>query len=349
MEQNPPYTAPLNHPTPVVSNGFSSISDLIKKSWLRTQNQLLRLFLLTLIPLVVFITVLLLFGVGIFGVTALGSDNTTLGIGMGVGAAIVLPLIIIFMTALSASVIMIIADTDPSLSPLAVFKKSLKKVWPFLVVSILSGLIVTGGAIILLIPGILFSILLTFASYLVVIDNISPLQAMRKSVYIVSKNFGAIFVRLLVLFLIGFAGSLIISLITGQDGNLTGNILSFVFNLLFGWFSVAFTYSLFQEAKKMAGEGSGKLIWMAVVALIGWLLIGGGGYLIFRSAANNQIPSTITPLQLDNGLLDIDEEILLTPPASVLPASASSSPRTSATPRASATPQASAATSSANR
>lgn len=351
MEQNPPYTAPLNHPTPLVSSSFSSISELIKKSWLRTQNQLLRLFLLTLIPVVGVVVTATIFILALIGMSTLSIDTSGIGIGMGIMAVILVPLLTVLMTALGAATIMLIADTDPNISSFGIFKKSLKKVWPLFLVTIISWLIVAGGFVILIIPGILFSVLLSFASYLVILENVSPLQAVRKSVYIISKNFGIIFVRLIVLFLIGFMGGLIINLITGSDGSLVANTVSFVFNLLFSWFSVAYTYSLFQEAKKMAGEGSGKLIWMAVVALIGWLLITGIVYLVIRSGVVNQSNTISTPSQIDNSFLEIDEDedLFLTPSDSVLPASDSSSPRASTTPRPSASPKASTATSSANR
>ncbi len=351
MEQNPPYTAPLNHPTPLVSSSFSSISELIKKSWLRTQNQLLRLFLLTLIPVVGVVVTATIFILALIGMSTLSIDTSGIGIGMGIMAVILVPLLTVLMTALGAATIMLIADTDPNISSFGIFKKSLKKVWPLLLASLLGGLIIVGGFVLFVIPGILFSILLSFSAYFVVMDNISPIEAMRKSVYIVSKNFGAIFIRLVVLFVIGFVGGLIINMLTGQDGSILGSILSLVFNLLFGWYSISYILSLFQESKKVGGDGRGKLMWMSIVAVIGWFLIAGGGYLIFQSASNNPALNTVPPLEFDNTLLDLedfDEELVATPVASIRPASASATPRATVSPRPSATPRASTATSSAN-
>jgi flagellar basal body-associated protein FliL len=350
MEQNPPYTAPLNHPTPLTSNSFSPVLELVKRAWDKTQKQLLRLFLLTLIPLVGLVTVAIVGGIAMVALAAIGGSNalTPVVTVFFIALAIVFA---ILMLAINISTIYIVADTDPALSPLAIFKKSLKKVWPLMIASLLGGLIVLGGFVLLIIPGILFSILLSFSAYFVVMDNISPIEAMRKSVYVVSKNFGSIFIRLAVLFGIGFVAGLIINMLTSSAGDLTGSLVSLVFNLLFSWFSIAYTLSLFLEAKKTAGDGRGKLLWMVIVAIIGWILIAGGGYMVFRAAANNPALNT-TPLQFDNTLLDLDEldeELLATPAASVRPASASASVRPTATPRASASPRASAATSSATR
>jgi hypothetical protein len=233
-----------------------------------------------------------------------------------------------------------------------IFKKAIRKTWPLLVVSLLTSLVVLGGGVLLVIPGILFSLLLTFSAYFVVLDGVAPLESMRKSVYVVSKNFGAIFIRLILLFGLGFVSSLIPNMVTSQSNNLVGSLLSFAFNLIFGWFSIGYTYSLFLESKKMAGEGKGKLLWMSIIALIGWLLIVGGGYLIFRTAATNPTTENARSIPFNDSLLDLDtlnDEILATPPASIRPASTSASARPSTTPRAAATPKASAATSSATR
>ncbi len=349
MEQNPPYTAPLNHPTPLISNSFSPVSNLLKTAWDKIQKQLLRLFILTIIGVAFGFAISLGMIALMVGVAALLPAASALS--TVIGLIIVAISTFILMFTVNIGTMLLLANADPALSAWSVFRKSLKKILPVFWVSILSGFIVSGGLVLLVIPGILFGILLTFSVYFVVMDNVSPIEAMRKSVYIVSKNFGAIFIRLVVLFVIGFVGGLIISMLTGQDSRVLGSILSLIFNLLFGWYSISYMLSLFQEAKKTGGDGRGKLIWMSIMAIIGWLLIVGGGYLIFRATANNPAVNTNRPLQFDNTLLDLDnlDEIVATPTASVRPASASASSKASATPRPSAIPKASAATSSAIR
>lgn len=61
--------------------------------------------------------------------------------------------------------------------------------WQYLAGSLLSGLIVIGGFILLIIPGIYFSVKLQFVQYLIVDEGLGPIEAIQKSWKITEGSF----------------------------------------------------------------------------------------------------------------------------------------------------------------
>ncbi len=356
MEASAPYT-PVSAPNPTLSS-FTPVKKLFHAAWDRVQKHLLQLFLLNVLVFVaavilLVVSALILFIGGFFSpVTAGTAFSSATGILAGVLVFIIVLAAIIGMSALQIATVFLLGETvSGGASTLQLFKMGLRKIVPLTVVSLLSGFIVMGGLIVFIIPGILFGILLSFASYFVILDNLSPFEAIKKSVYVVSKNFSAVFIRMTALFAVSFIVGIIFNILNSQEGTITilTGIGSFVFNLLFGWVSVAFMMFTFQEAKRMAGEGRGKITWMIGIALLGWIILLVGGYFAFRAIPANS--NTVQPGIFNN--VPSVLPIVATPAASLTPASPSASVRATATPRASATPRATAtpraATSSANR
>ena len=72
----------------------------------------------------------------------------------------------------------------PKFTDLAFYKPLVN----FFVASILQGLIVIGGVILLIIPGIIFSVRLRYVSYLIVDKNLTPVEAIKKSWSITRGN-----------------------------------------------------------------------------------------------------------------------------------------------------------------
>lgn len=77
---------------------------------------------------------------------------------------------------------------------------------PFLLASILLFIIVMGGLILLIVPGIIFSIMFGFASYLVVDRGLNPTEALRESRRITSGHKWMLFRLTLLSFLVILLG-----------------------------------------------------------------------------------------------------------------------------------------------
>lgn len=70
--------------------------------------------------------------------------------------------------------------------------------WPALVVSILTVLVVFGGMLLLIIPGIIFGLWFAFSIYAATIDHEPPVQAMKTSKQLVDGRWWAVFWRLVI-------------------------------------------------------------------------------------------------------------------------------------------------------
>ncbi len=71
-------------------------------------------------------------------------------------------------------------------------------IWPAIWVSIISALVIFGGLLLFLIPGIIFSIWFSFSLYSVILDNQKGVEALKHSKALVKGRWWQVFWRLLV-------------------------------------------------------------------------------------------------------------------------------------------------------
>lgn len=147
------------------------------------------------------------------------------------------------------------------------YQSSMKKIASYFWVAILVGLIVMGGFILLIIPGIIFAVWYAFAEYIVVLEDKDNkgLKALSASKDIVKGRWGAAFWRLfipsLLVYIAGVIITLILTLILSLgnvefatiDQNLLFNTLT---SLIFLFLAPLFTaygvivYNNFKETKR---------------------------------------------------------------------------------------------------
>ena len=78
-------------------------------------------------------------------------------------------------------------------------KVSLKRILPFVGASILMGVIIILGLVLLIIPGLIFIVWLYFTQYLVIVEDIGPVPALKKSKSLVKGRFRAVAGRLILM------------------------------------------------------------------------------------------------------------------------------------------------------
>ncbi len=88
------------------------------------------------------------------------------------------------------------------------FRVSFEVFWKYIVTSILLGLLVGAGMILLIIPGIYFAIRYGLATYLVVDKHLGPLEAMKRSALITGGNKWKLFEFLLIVIGVNILGAL---------------------------------------------------------------------------------------------------------------------------------------------
>lgn len=93
------------------------------------------------------------------------------------------------------------------------FRQSFKRYWPFLGTSILMYLAIMVGIFMCVIPGIILALFFGLSQYIVMIENVAGVAALKRSMQLVRAQLGMYFVLSAVLFVIfaglGLAGQLI--------------------------------------------------------------------------------------------------------------------------------------------
>lgn len=296
---------------------FPSISQLFKDSWQTFIHSLLQLFFLSIIGILIYLALAVL-AILIFILSGAGSyllKNGLQGIATNLPAAfsgpnfttliIVLVVLAVIFGLISAVVsavlqiaIIIIVDNQGK-APLGnTLRRSLGLVIPFFLVGLLTFFLIFGAVFLLILPVLLFYFLLAFVQFEVILNNQRWTAAIKRSVTIVSKHFGAILIRLILLILIYIGYLIIVNLLRriGPDVAALVSILSFIINLLLGWFSLAYTITLYKQARTGLEQEPGKgIAWMWAIAIIGWLIAIGLGFITYKiiSSGALQYPGLI--------------------------------------------------------
>lgn len=310
---------------------MSSISQLIRTSWETFNKSVLNLFLLNILGLVIdlifILAVTLVFivsGAGSFilknGLEGALNELSKLPPSALITSGLILTIIflglIIIHSALQIASIFIV--NNPTSANLRVsIKQSFPLIIPLFLVSILTSLLTIGGFFVFILPGFLFMFLLIFTQYEVILNGKRGLQALKRSVLIVSKNFGAILIRLLLLgliyVLVAWIVPSVLEAIAGDVGWIV-SIFSFFVNLLLGWFVLAYQITLYKEAsaglEKEAGKG---ILWMWLVSILGLLIAAGifyGSWKVISSGLLKNLPQMNQKESVEKDLEGVNQIII---------------------------------------
>ncbi len=172
----------------------------------------------------------LLFGAPLRGGNMPGPGVLMFGIPVGLVFAIAAVII-----GLWTGIAFILAVNQVAMGKLLGIKETLTlawgKVWKYFGVSLLSGFIVSIGFLLLIIPGIIFSIWFGFAAILVVLGNLGPTDALKKSKDLVSGYFWPVLGRFAAFAVLGALISMVFNFIPVL-GPLVGILISPFFVLL---------------------------------------------------------------------------------------------------------------------
>ncbi len=271
---------------------FPPVKSVFLDAWVLFKKSALSLFFLSLFTLALYVLFFIVGGVGalmiaggsgVFKMLSGGAPDlqsflsvpflTFLGV---YGVAFVI-LSTVIGIAIKAAMILFIAEAERSEPFGAVVKRGFGFVGAIFLVEFLVFLLNVGAFFFFFIPLILFAILLSFVTYEVVLNNKRGAEALRSSVQIVSQNFIDILVRSVLFFLMYLALAFLLpSLLRRIDpdaGALVGG-LSFVVNTFLGWYSLAFSISLYKQARECTDvEKKSNIAWMVIVSVLGWVIL----------------------------------------------------------------------------
>ena len=122
------------------------------------------------------------------------------------------------------------------------FRGSWKYLGSFFLVNFLVGLIVVLGLVLLVVPGIIFSVWYAFSVWMVVDKNYGVKEALRQSKSLAKDRFWKILGRFLVFILFGILGQIVFSLMPQGYGTVVAS--------LFGALFIIPNFLLYQELSK---------------------------------------------------------------------------------------------------
>ena len=243
MENNTPDTvSALNYNVFTNMISPSKLYILARATFVRTWKAIVRIVALVLIP-VIFL------GAIVGGIAYM--EQTTLA---GVLAVILVLLAIYFFTWMySAAVYMLSLPEGHTIKAREAYVQTKSRVFSMLGTSILRMVIVFLGYILLVIPGVIFSIWFMMSQYLVVTEKLSPIAALKRARAFVKGHFWSVFLSMFVFGIISLGVFLLNVLLTFLLGLISegfSNIVSILLSIAWAMFSFVYSYSIFSALKQ---------------------------------------------------------------------------------------------------
>jgi len=223
-----------------------SAGDLLKQSWEFFKRRWDSLVVISFLPLgaiflfamfwmLIGVLVLIIGGIGV-GMGSFGDvtfwqsliDKAPALIAVGAVWLLVLVLAILFLAVWGTAAMIVYLD-NPEAGVKQAIERARSKAMPLIVFGIISGLITVFGYILLIIPGILFSLWFGLGQYAVVLEGKGPIEALGVSKKYVQSNFwwfvGKVLIWIIISMAVVFGAeifleklSFLISFITGMIG-----------------------------------------------------------------------------------------------------------------------------------
>lgn len=213
-----------------------SVNDLLKRAWQIFKSRLIVFVGIAILPV-------------IFS-SLLPSDFEYASLAL-LPITVILVVLTIF-TSLWASVSLIYAvkEREQKIS----IKESLAKGWhkiiPYLWISFLAGLIIFGGLILLIIPGIIFAIWYSLANYILVSEDLRGMKALSRSKYLIKGKMGSVVWRYFVMaIIIGIISWTVTFLFNSTAGKVAGEIVNVIISIFSMPFTVIYTFLIYEDLK----------------------------------------------------------------------------------------------------
>lgn len=274
---------------PISVTPLPAIAQLLSDSFALFKKSFLSLFIFTVISwvaivLLVFVVFAGLIPVGIFGFmqanshTALSTVSAVQPITIVAGAILFFLLIlgiVLISAIMQISFVLVLDGKSDAFAFGAILKKSVRLVIPVGFVLLYVSFITTGAFFLFVLPGILFSILLSFSLYEVILEEKRGNEALRRSIGIVSSHFWGIILRAICLWLITLAVVYLAPLILVQvfpKQQLVIGSISYFINSFFAWYSLSYNITLYKQAlASIPPTKVSSVKWFYLIAVVGWI------------------------------------------------------------------------------
>lgn len=271
------FTMLDNHSTDMGDMSVVSwdIGSLMSMAWERTKAKLgMYIGFLLAVWGLVFAVIMLFVVIGV--ILAVAESEMLIGVLVLIGIVLMFPI----FGWIQYSVIRLVTAEAPVKFSSLIWPIRWGKALGIIGLGLASGLIMLGGFMFFVIPGLILFVYLGFVTYIYVVEDVGVGEALERSVYYVSGSFWGVVGRILVIFGISILASLIIQTMMNADSPgivLLGALLNLVYSILFGLFSALYTYLMYRglQARKPAKDFKpvGWFKWVAILSII-WFFVG---------------------------------------------------------------------------
>lgn len=262
-----------------VLKSLPPIGVLISEAWANYKNKFSTILQIALVPLVVNLAIGFafrnVFKEEILGAAFAASDFSSLWQSLPLG------LLSVVLGVLS-TVAMLLAFNDQAVSDSVVnyYGRALRKFFPYIWVSIISGLVVFAGIFLFIIPGIVVAIWTSFAVYILINENIGGFSALARSREYVRGYwwdvFGRVLVVLVLFFVVGLVGGLILTSLThivSLPSFMASPVENFLSSIVAA-FMFSYILVLYHQVRAAKGQvADGSKTWAAVLASLGVVFV----------------------------------------------------------------------------
>lgn len=230
---------------------------LVDEAWSRTQRHISLYASIYILPLIATIA----FGYmteQFFPVDGRAGDAVPLAFPWMIGTYLI-ALAVIIVVSVGGSLALLKAVTNPDTTTFtSAYRYSFKNLLAFLVLSVLVGVITGVGFLLLIIPGIIFSVWFLFSQFVFVLEGKRSIAAMKASREYVRGKWWAVFYRLVVLMLVMLVVyvplSWLVAVLVPGENTLIHDALIGILNLVLVPFSLLYFYLLYTDITKAPHE-----------------------------------------------------------------------------------------------
>lgn len=149
-------------------------------------------------------------------------------------------------------------ETGKTISVRSAYENASRLLFPYFWVMILTGLIILAGVVLLIVPGIVFSVWFAFSAMILILGNDRGVNALKKSKRYVKGIWSEVFFRFLAIAALSFLLNMALGIFKAFIGDVfsaghiqTRMLIDFVYQLIVTPYFVVYGYELYKDIVKV--------------------------------------------------------------------------------------------------
>ncbi len=246
---------------------LSAPTDLLKRAWERFKSRWQVALIASLIFALVYMLVSFLMAGSLIAGGAIGSFKAVSG--AAIVAGIVSALIGVYTSGMMYNIFL-----DDSVISLKVAAQRTNKIYkPLLITGIISVLVISGAAVLFVIPAIVLAVYFTQATLIAITDGVSGMTALRRSRALTNNKWGQLLWRFIFLGIVLMLVTIVVDglfRILGAGYN-SSSLSNMIVNLISGPLTVAYMVEIYKDLRGGTAEMGGQSFYnvLAVLGIVG--------------------------------------------------------------------------------